>query len=274
MNPTASPTGRRWERYVAIGDSFTEGMSDRSPDDPEVYVGWADRLAAYLGARNASEDKPFGYANLAIRGRLVGDVTGPQTDAALELSPDLVSVVGGANDALRPKVDLDAVAARLESAVQRLRASGADVLLATTADPGWAPVLKHVRPRLAVHSANVWGIAQRNGCSVLDVWSMRVLRHPDMWSEDRIHLSTVGHERVAAQAAWTLGLEPGLDWTSPLSPAEPLGRWATAQSHAAWVRTHLSPWVQRRVQGRSSGDTVQPKRPTVAPLDPALEETS
>ncbi|KNX38163.1 SGNH/GDSL hydrolase family protein [Luteipulveratus halotolerans] len=259
---------RVWERYVAIGDSFTEGMSDPSPTTPDVYVGWADRLAAQLGARNALQDKPFGYANLAIRGRLVADVVGPQTDAALDLQPDLVSIVGGANDCLRPKVDLDDVAAQLEAAVVRLRAAGADVLLSTTADPGWAPVLKHVRPRLSVHTNNLWAIAQRHGCYVIDMWTLRSLRDTRMWAQDRIHLSTLGHERVAAQAAWTLGLPAGdLDWKTPLPAAAPLSRREAAGSHAAWVRTHLSPWVQRRLQGRSSGDGRAPKRPTVSPVD-------
>lgn len=267
MTSSVAPhTDRLWERYVAIGDSFTEGMSDASPDDPEVYVGWADRLAANLAARNSEAGRDFGYANLAVRGRLIADISGPQVDAALDLSPDLVSIVGGANDCLRPKVDLDHVAEQLEQAVERLRASGADVLMATTADPGWAPVLRHVQPRLAVHTANVWGIAQRHGCFVLDQWSMRTLRHVDMWSPDRIHLSTLGHERVAEQATWTLGLEPDPAWLTPLDPAPALSRWESTQSHAAWARTHLTPWVQRRIQGRSSGDHVAPKRPTLRPV--------
>lgn len=257
---------RRWRRYVAIGDSFTEGMSDPSPHDPDVYIGWADRLAASLSARNAAEGIDFGYANLAVRGRLIADVVGPQTDAALDLYPDLVSMVGGANDCLRARVDLDDIAGQLEGAVERIRATGADVLLATTADPGWAPLLRRVRPRLAVHTANVWGIAQRHDCLVLDQWSMPTLRRVDMWAADRIHLSTLGHERVAAQAAWTLGLYPDPAWQTPLPPAPALGRWASAQTHATWVRTHLTPWVQRRMQGRSSGDHVEPKRPTLAPV--------
>lgn len=259
---------RRWERYVAIGDSFTEGLVDEHPDDG-TYVGWADRLAMQLAHRNAEHGLDFGYANLAVRGRLIADVVGPQLDAALALSPDLVSIVGGGNDCMRPHVDLDDVRDQLEDAVARIRATGADVLMCTTTDPGWAPLMKVLRPRLAAHTANVWGIAQRQGARVVDMWSLRSIRDGRMWGADRIHLSTAGHERVAAQAAWTLGLPvDGEDWTARLDPLPSPGRWETAQAHAQWVATHLTPWVQRRVRGRSSGDVVSAKRPEITPLDP------
>lgn len=258
---------RIWERYVAIGDSFTEGMSDPSTKDPDVYVGWADRLASHLAERNTLQGKPFGYANLAIRGRLIADVAGPQVNAALELQPDLVSIVGGGNDIIRPKVDLDDVADLLESAVAKLRATGCDVLMATSADPGWAPLFKYGRGRFGAHNANVWGIAQRHGCYVLDQWSLRSLRDTRMWAQDRLHMTTEGHVRVAEQAGWTLGLASELgSWREPLPAAPPLSRRESAQEHAAWARTHLTPWVQRRVQGRSSGDGRAPKRPSVEPI--------
>lgn len=260
-------TGTPWRRYVAIGDSFTEGMVDPGAE-PGTFVGWADRLASRLARENAAAGADFGYANLAVRGKLIDDVAGPQTDAAIALEPDLVSIVGGANDCLRPHVDLDSVADRLESAVARLRSSGADVLMCTTADPGWAPLMKHVRPRLAAHTINIWGIAQRHDCRVVDMWTLRALRHVDMWGVDRLHLSTQGHRRVAAQAAWTLGLPVEQDWRTPLDPTPQVSRLAAARGHADWAYEYLAPWVQRRLQGRSSGDDVTAKRPSLGPPDP------
>ncbi|MFC6703908.1 SGNH/GDSL hydrolase family protein [Flexivirga alba] len=257
-----SPQPRRWQRYVAIGDSFTEGMVDESTTEPGTYAGWADRLAAAFAAENATTSTTFGYANLAIRGKLLADVSGPQTDAALELQPDLVSIVAGGNDCLRPKADLDALADELEGAVERIRATGADVLMATSCDPTWAPFLKVIGRRVAIHSLNVWGIAQRHGAFVLDTWTLRALRDVRMWGPDRLHLSTLGHQRVAEQAAWTLGLREGeRDWTVPLAPAPPLSRFESAQAHAAWARTHLAPWVERRIKHESSGDNRAAKRP-------------
>ena len=87
----------------------------------------------------------FGYANLAVRGRKLADVVGPQLEDALSLQPDLVSIVGGGNDILRPKADLDGLAARLEAAVARIRATGADVLMATPVDPADAPAASRRR---------------------------------------------------------------------------------------------------------------------------------
>lgn len=258
---------RHWQRYVAIGDSFTEGMVDPSPTDEDAYVGWADRLAAVLAAENAAAGVPFGYANLAIRGKLLADVTGRQTDAALALRPDLVSIVAGGNDCLRPHADLDALADELEATVARIRAAGADVLMATSCDPTWAPVLKVIGRRVAIHTANVWGIAQRHGAYVLDTWTLRSLRDVRMWGPDRLHLSTLGHQRVAEQAAWTLGLRDGArDWAVPLPPAPALTRRQGAQGHAAWARTHLVPWVERRLKHVSSGDDRTAKRPQLQPV--------
>lgn len=260
---THTPTARRvWTRYVAIGDSFTEGMSDPDPGRPEAYVGWADRLAHHLDAIAASEHLPFGYANLAVRGRKLDDVVGPQLDAAITMSPDLVSMVGGGNDLLRPSVDLDRLASRLEEAVVRIRQTGADVLLATPTDTRDAGLFKALRGRHAVHSANIFTIAQRHGAHVLNLWGMASLRDWRMWSQDRIHLSTEGHRRVALAALTALGHHTDLaDWSTPLPPADRATRAEELRGHAEWARTHAGPWVQRRVRGQSSGDAVVAKRP-------------
>src|SRR5262245_54681781 len=111
-----------WSRYVAIGDSFTEGLWD-SPDGPDAPTrGWADVLAARLSARRvAAGEEPLSYANLAIRGKLLRPILVDQVPAALELKPDLVSLVGGGNDILRPAADVDRLARNLEAAVVRLR---------------------------------------------------------------------------------------------------------------------------------------------------------
>ena len=260
---THTPTDRRvWTRYVAIGDSFTEGMSDADPSRPDAYVGWADRLAHHLDAIAASEHLPFGYANLAVRGRKLDDVVGPQLDAALTMTPDLVSMVGGGNDLLRPTVDLDRLASELEEAVVRIRHSSADVLLATPTDTRDAGLFKALRGRHAVHSANIFTIAQRHGAHVLNLWGMASLRDWRMWSQDRIHLSTEGHRRVALAALTALGHHTDLaDWSTPLPPADRATRAEELRGHAEWARTHAGPWVQRRVRGQSSGDAVVAKRP-------------
>ena len=261
MTPVV-PSRRVWTRYVAIGDSFTEGMSDVDPSAPDSYVGWADRLAHHLDAIAEAEHLPFGYANLAVRGRKLDDVVGAQLDAALVLTPDLVSMVGGGNDLLRPSVDLDGLAARIEQAAARVRQSGADVLLATPTDTRDAGLFKALRGRHAVHTANLFTIAQRHGCHVLNLWGMESLRDWRMWSDDRIHLTSEGHRRVALAALTALGHTTDLaDWSAPLPPADRAARREELRAHADWARVHAAPWVQRRVRGESSGDGVVAKRP-------------
>ncbi len=267
---TAAPV---WTRYVAIGDSFTEGMSDPDPATPGAYVGWADRLAVHLDAVAENEHVPFAYANLAVRGRKLDDVVGAQLDTALSLSPDLVSMVGGGNDLLRPSVDLDSLAIRIEDAVVRLRRAGTDVLLATPTDTRDAGLFKALRSRHAVHSANIFTIAQRHGCHVLNLWGIAALRDWRMWGDDRIHLSTEGHRRVALAALTALGHGTDVaDWATPLPPADRAARREELRGHAEWARAHAAPWVQRRMRGESSGDAITAKRPTLTHIrDPESE---
>lgn len=258
------PAPRAWSSYVAIGDSFTEGMSDADPGNPGSHVGWADRLAALLAAHADG----FTYANLAVRGRKLADVAGPQLEAALALEPELVSIVGGGNDILRPRADVDALAHQLEEAVARIRATGADVLMATPTDPAGAPIVGLTRGRVGTYIAHIWSIAQRHGCYVLNQWACDFLKDWRMWAEDRIHMTPEGHRRVALAAYAALGHQPGTaDWTVPLPPQEPAALVTSVRGHAVWAKDYVGPWVHRRLTGRSSGDTVTAKRPTLSPPD-------
>jgi len=262
------PSSRTFARFVAVGDSFTEGMSDAHPAATDTYVGWADRLAAHLAKDAAHEGREFGYANLAVRGRLLEDIAGRQVDDALALQPDLVSIVGGGNDLLRARADVDAVADRLEDAVARIRATGAAVLLATSVDPGDVPVLRRTRGRYGIYAARLWSIARRHDAGVVDLWGLRALRDPRLWASDRIHLTSEGHRRVAAGAYTALGFTvDDVDWSTPLPPAPPIRRSRRVAENARWAREHLAPWVGRRVRGASSGDAVTAKRPAVTPVD-------
>lgn len=257
---------RLWCRYVAIGDSFTEGMCDPDPGRANAFVGWADRLAERLGDSAGAEHLPFAYANLAVRGRTLDDVVGPQLDAALAMAPDLLSMVGGGNDILRPSVDLDSIAARLEVAVARIRTTGADVLLATPTDTRDAGLFKALRGRHGIHTANIFSIAQRHDCYVLDLWGMRALQDWRMWAEDRIHLTSEGHRRVAEAALSTLGHSAREGWDTPLGPTPPTARRAQLHEHLVWMRRHAGPWVRRRIRGESSGDALHAKRPELTIL--------
>jgi len=259
----------RWSRYVAVGDSFTEGLWDDPDGRDAPQRGWADVVASRISSRRvAAGEAPLEYANLAIRGRLLRPILAEQMPQALALKPDLVSLIGGYNDMLRPGVDIDRIARNLETAVVRLRATGADVLLATGADAGDSPLIKATRGRVAHYNSHVWSIARRQGAFVLDLWGMRSLRDWRMWSEDRIHLTTEGHARVAQAALVGLGLEPDdAAWDDPLTPLPPLPRIEQAREDAQWFREHVYPWATRRLRRRSSGDLRVPKRPELSPVE-------
>ena len=250
-----------WRRYIALGDSFTEGLSDPDPGRPGEFRGWADRLAEHLAV--ASPDADVEYANLAIRGRLVRQVVDEQVEVALEAKPDLVSLVAGGNDLMRPGADPDELAATLEAAVVRIRATGADVLLATGVDTNQTPILRRIRGKIAVFNADIWSIAARSGCFVLDQWGAGWVQDWRMWDTDRIHLTDEGHRRMALAAAAALGLPgaDGDDWRTPLPAQAPRPLRVAIGEEAAWVRGFVAPWIGRRLRGRSSGDGRVPKRP-------------
>ena len=255
-----------WGCYVAMGDSFTEGMEDPAPEGG--YRGWADRLADLLAQRNPA----LRYANLAVRGRLLPQITDEQVPQALSLGADLVSLVGGGNDVLRPGSDPDALADRLEAAVARLRAAGADVLLATGADPVKSPLINLTRGKAAVYNSHIWSIARRQGALVVDLWGMKALQDRRMWATDRIHLTAEGHRRVALHALDALGFGAGEDWASVLPPEPARDRRDAVREDAQWVREYVGPWVGRRLRGRSSGDAGQAKRPDAAHVQPPATE--
>jgi lysophospholipase L1-like esterase len=246
--------------FVAVGDSFSEGLDDPAADGG--YRGWADRLAERL----AAVDPSVRYANLAVRGRKLGQIVDEQVPRALELRPELVSLAGGTNDVLRPRIDIDELSRLFDSAVRRLRENGSQVMLFQSVDPTpRSRLVGRTLPRIKALTTMVEETAARYECVLVRLWSAPVFAHPDAWSEDRLHLSAIGHERVARAAAEALGLEDG-SWADPLPwrPREPLrGR---VGSDVRWARRHLAPWVGRRLRGTSSGDLLEAKRPDLGPV--------
>ena len=248
---------------MALGDSSTEGLDD--PDGEGGYRGWADRLAEHL----AAADPDLQYANLAVRGRVTRQVRDEQLEQALALRPDLSSVFAGVNDVLRRRFDLAAVIADLEEMYGALRDVGATVLTITVPDPTRIlPIARRLAPRIAAYNAAVRHAAERTGVLLVDVGASRVAADPRLWSDDRLHANSLGHERIAAAIVSALGLPgAGTGWNDPLPPAGPRRPDRAVAEEVRWLRTHLAPWLLRRVRGQSSGDEVQPKRPALTPWE-------
>lgn len=253
----------RWRSFVAVGDSFTEGLDDRHPDG-SGYRGWADLVAGALAA-----DVPdLAYANLAVRGRLFARVVTEQVPPAVAMRPDLVSFAAGGNDVLRRRFDPEALLTRFDTAVARLRATGADVVLFRFADlTSRLPFQRMIGPRVSLLNRAVGETAERHGARLVDLWADDEFANPALWSVDRLHLSTAGHRRVAAHVLTALELAPDEQWWQP-SPRPVPQPWVTTRSaDLMWAGRHLAPWLKRRLTGQSSGDYVTAKRPVPAPLE-------
>ncbi|WP_327358160.1 SGNH/GDSL hydrolase family protein [Streptomyces sp. NBC_01304] len=231
---------------VAVGDSFTEGMSDRLPDGS--YRGWADLVAAKM----ARVEPGFRYANLAVRGKLIGQIVDEQVDVAAAMNADVITLVGGLNDTLRPKCDMGRVRALLGEAVEKLAPSCKQLVLMRS--PGReGPVQARFRPRMEELFSYVDELAAKHGAVVVDLYDT-VLGDQRMWDVDRLHLTDEGHRRVS-EAVWeTLGYEPEDDWRAALPPSVRPGWTARRAADARFAREHLGPWIGRRLTGRSSGD--------------------
>jgi len=259
------PLPRPWSRYVALGDSTSEGLEDPYPDG-RGYRGWTDRLAERLAAGNPA----LAYANLAVRGKLARQVREQQLDAALALAPDLTTCVAGLNDVLRRACDVDAVAGHMEAMIGALRAAGADVVTFTYPDPvPINPVARPARDRLVAYNNALRAIAARHGAIVVDLERHPVTSDRRLWHPDRLHANSEGHARIAAAIAHALAL-PGADeaWAQPLPPVAPLRRHRALAADLAWGRDHFVPWVLRRLGGASSGDGRVAKRPQLLPVLP------
>jgi lysophospholipase L1-like esterase len=246
-------------RFVAIGDSFTEGVGDELPDG--TVRGWAD-LAAQGWAQALGE--PIEYANLAIRGKLVWPIVREQLEPALALRPTHLSFNGGGNDMLRPRADIPHIADAFTQVLRRCDEEGVRLILLSGANPSrQLPLGRLVQRRGDLLSEAVVGrVADRPDVVRALNWPDRELSAPAFWSPDRLHMNSRGHHRVAARVLDALGLDaPDAWWALPDIEQERI-------TGAAYYRAHVGPWVRRRLTGTSSGDGRTAKFPEWVPVTP------
>jgi lysophospholipase L1-like esterase len=257
------PVGRPiFSRYVALGDSGTEGVGDRPyPDGSER--GWADRLAEIISVANPR----LLYANLAVRGRRVAEVHQEQLAPAIELGPDLVTVVAGINDVIRPGADLDAALLHMDEMLDDLRSTGATVVTATFPDLSPInPLARLTRRRLHHFNSGLRAIAAGRGALLVEAEDFPILADRRMWCDDRLHLSPEGHRGLASATVKALGYLDGFDPAAVFS--SDLVRRRRFLEELRWTHAFLLPWIRRRVTGRSSGDGRAAKRPRLEPPIP------
>ena len=261
-------------RYVAIGDSSTEGLED--PDGQGGYRGWADRLADHLAD---GQPEPLEYANLAVRGLRMDEIRSTQLAPALELGPDLLTVFGGVNDVIGMRCDFGVIAADYDAIFRGATDLGATVLTFTMPDPAAInPLGRHLRQRMYALNAIIRATAKAYGVLVVDFERYPVAEDPRLWFEDRLHGNALGHEMVAAALAHRLGVE-GFDesWAAPLpdARAQPRPREQLA-TDVDWAVHHLAPWLGRTLRRIPHGLGVSAKRPvpTLVPRTSHLSDSA
>ncbi|EXJ51200.1 SGNH/GDSL hydrolase family protein [Microbacterium sp. MRS-1] len=238
-------------RFVAIGDSFTEGVGDERPDGR--VRGWAD-LTAQGWAHSRGE--PIQYANLAIRGKLIWPIVAQQLEPALALKPTHLSFNGGGNDMLRPRTSIGHIADAFSQVLRRCDEEGVTLILLSGANPSaQLPMNRLIQRRGDLMSdAVVQRVGERPDVIRALNWPDAELSDPSFWSQDRLHMNSRGHHRVAARVLEAIGeTVPDGWWAMPELPD------AVRLAEREYLREHLGPWVRRRLTGTSSGDGREPK---------------
>lgn len=255
-----------FSRFIALGDSLTEGLSDRYPSGN--YRGWADRVADTL----ATQTENFKYANLAVRGKLVEEVVEQQLPKALEMASEntLISFHAGANNILRPNLDFEFVFENYRNAVKKLTGTNAKVIVFTVREAArpQTPVEILWNRRFGPFNKNVHRVAQEFGAKVMDANSHEVFGAPQMLAADRLHLSAEGHRRVANAVLAELGYPHEDDWLNPFPPTSSAPLPLRVAGNAIWAVGYVGPWLLRRATGKSSGDGRTAKYPDLIDWKP------
>ncbi len=250
-------------RYVALGDSSTEGIDD--PDGAGGYRGWSHRLAEKI---DAAQGGGLLYANLAVRGLTTAQVRAGQLEAAIAMRPDIATVFCGTNDVTGLNFDAARVAADIALMQRSLVERGATVLSFTLPDlTPLMPLARLIAPRIAALNRSLAEASQATGSILVDFAAHRVATDRRLWSEDRIHANSAGHARIAEALAHALQL-PGSDdaWGKPFPVEVRQTRWQWWDEERRWVQGHLLPWIWQGLRRRSSGQGRGPKRPALAPV--------
>lgn len=238
-------------RYVALGDSSTEGLCD--PDGRGGWIGWSQRLATRLAETHGEVE----WANLAVRGRTSRQVLVGQLAPAVALRPTIATVFAGMNDLLRFVRPVDSVLDDLATMHRTLLATGSTVVTLTVPDLTRVVTLaRPLRGRVRALNEGIRGFAD-DGVVVVDLADSALAHDTRLWAEDRLHANAEGHRRIAEAMAAALDL-PASDWDVPIEA--PHVTWDRA-ANREWRRTHLLPWLGRRLRRASSGDGLEPRQP-------------
>ncbi|MEE2524623.1 SGNH/GDSL hydrolase family protein [Pseudarthrobacter sp. J75] len=259
--PLLPESGRRV--YVALGDSFTEGVGDNSRRLPNGVRGWADRVAEKL----AKAEPGWEYANLAIRSKRLRHIVADQLEPALAMEPALVTLYAGGNDILDFGTDINVLLAEYEDLVAKLASTGAVLVLFTGYDVKVSAVLEPLKKRNAIYNQRVRELATKYNAVLVDFWCFEAYHDPRMWAPDRLHMSKAGHKYMAARVLDHLGVPHKItpkDWGPP--DRLTLRDWERRQRR--WMKDWVLPLFKRKLRGVTLGDSLQPRWPEPVRVPP------
>ncbi|MGL5909448.1 MAG: SGNH/GDSL hydrolase family protein [Phycicoccus sp.] len=242
-------------RFVAVGDSLTEGAGDPHPLAPNGLRGWADLLAGHL----AAVDPEAEYANLALRGRRARDVLRDQVPAAIAAEPTVVTVWAGGNDLLRPHTDIDDVARTVDETVGRLAACGARVLVLTSFELCPSPLFRVASGRIRTLNERLRDLVAQHRAEVVEVADFGSWSAAPMLCRDRVHPSPLGHRLLAGRVAHLLGAAPHEPGDEPATAVPAALRPAPWLEEARWWCRDVIPHLARWLTDASSRDGATAK---------------
>lgn len=229
----------RIARYVAIGDSSTEGLVD--PDGRGGYIGWSRRLAQRIAAAQGAIE----YANLAQKGLTTREIRDRQFERALALQPDLVSLFSGTNDVLARDFDVRDFATDTRLMQRAFRERGATVITFTLPDlTPLLPMARRIAPRILSMNAALRDVCTETGALYVDFAQYPVTTDARLWNPDRIHANAAGHARIAEALAEALEVAGASHvWSEPLPVQPPPSALRRALTESAWTLRYLVPFA-------------------------------
>ena len=243
----------KYTRFIALGDSMTEGMSDEIINGK--YRGWADRVADVL----SKEVSDFAYMNLAVRGKLLQQVIDdqiPQVSKYVTGKETLISFHAGANDVIRPNYDPAVAKPKYRKGVADLTATGGTVVLFTVIEKvdGKSKVAQMWHERFSDFNQHVREVAKEYGAILMEAQDAPFLGDRRLLNKDRLHLNSEGHWRLSQGVLEGLGYNFDPAWRTPLPPAPKKNKFDSILNNSIWIWTFVLPWIWRRARGKSSGD--------------------
>jgi len=236
-----------WRRFIAIGDSLTEGVGDPVPLG---LRGWADRLAD--GLKRLQPE--LIYANLARRGLTTREVIDSQLERALALKPDLTTAVVGMNDLIRPDFDQLDYERDLDELVGQLVATGATVMMGTYGDITKvlrmsARIKASLEERLLRANEVIRKVSARHATPMVEARGMPDSIDVRSYSVDRLHPSPRGHLLIAQAYADVLSAIAGTEIELPDPNDGRIG--AGKFTQARWIVRQVTPGQIARYVVRS-----------------------